>query len=1242
MKELLNLRTLPRILPVHFRRVRMPPQQQTLKINIPGYTFHDLFKPEKLANLTSVFFQRVETSDRALWERFKSYRDSAGKGLSEIEISNLLVDLAPHLSSFVQSVFGVTDECSRMKLLAQKDQIILQFKKEFFSRRALKNIKPTDVESLDLEALRAKTKDVLSSLPGLPLDDPELATASAVTGLLEQDRLTKESVPEQSRLYLSQLSNKLRRFPAWSGATPASVDDDTLRGFLHSLLTLFEQWLVAEYYSRSEATKDWITFKLPKPLVYHQLVEIEITDRPLRPAIVGPEDRYRHRDGFDLTDARFSERDVESEVDYCIICHERGKDSCSRGLHDKTGYRKNPLGYTLKGCPLDQKISESHALKSRGDVIGALALIAIDNPMCPGTGHRICNDCMKACIYQKQEPVNIPQIETRILTDVLNLPWGFEIYSLLTRWNPLNIHRPHALPYNGKKILVVGLGPAGYTLAHYFLNEGYGVVGIDGLKIEPLPPDLAGSPETPFQPLKDFAAIYKKLSERILLGFGGVSEYGITVRWDKNFLTVVYLNILRREHFRLYDGVRFGGTLSVDDVWAMGVDHVCLASGAGKPTFVTMKNNLIRGIRKASDFLMALQLTGAGKRESLANLQVRLPALVIGGGLTAIDTATELMAYYPVQVEKIKHRYDVLVKELGVDKIRSQFSAEQLGILDTYLDHAEKIKKERARAGEANEDPDFISLVRSWGGVQIFYRKSLLDSPAYRLNHEEVVKSLEEGITFVESMSPTEAVADEFGALKEMVFERQQAINGKWKSSGETFRIPARALFVAAGTVPNVMYEREHPGTFELDEWNQYFQSYGISNDGGLHLAQSSEDEHGFFTSYERNGKFVTFYGDNHPEYAGNVVKAMASAKTGYKKVIDLFGNQPSSEEGKNHQALSAEWRTFVGHLDSELRATVEHVERLTPTIVEIVVRAPRAARQFEPGQFYRLQNYETDSPVIDGSLLMMEGIALTGAWVDKERGLVSLIALEVGASSRLCSTLKPGQRVVLMGPTGCPTEIEENSTVLLLGGGLGNAVLFSIAKAYKQKNSKVIYFAGYKKKEDFYKREEIEASTDVVIYSVDSGDLIETRRPQDKTYRGNIIQAMIAYAKSELGPTPIPLDAARRIIAIGSDRMMNAVAQARHTVLKPYINEHHIGIASINSPMQCMMKAICAQCLQRHVDPETGKEEFVFSCVNQDQLMDEVDFSNLNARLQANGVMEKISAQWLELLFRKHTIERV
>ena len=80
---------------------------------------------------------------------------------------------------------------------------------------------------------------------------------------------------------------------------------------------------------------------------------------------------------------------------------------------------------------------------------------------------------------------------------------------------------------------------------------------------------------------------------------------------------------------------------------------------------IPMKNGLARGVRQASDFLMALQLTGAAKSNSLANLQLRMPIVVIGGGLTAIDTATESMAYYVVQVEKFLERYETLVAEKG-------------------------------------------------------------------------------------------------------------------------------------------------------------------------------------------------------------------------------------------------------------------------------------------------------------------------------------------------------------------------------------------------------------------------------------------------------------------------------------------------------------------------------------------------------------------------------------------------
>ena len=332
-----------------------------------------------------------------------------------------------------------------------------------------------------------------------------------------------------------------------------------------------------------------------------------------------------------------------------------------------------------------------HALKREGRSVAALAMIMVDNPMCPATGHRICNDCMKGCIYQKQDPVDIPQIETRCLTDVLDLPWGVEIYELLARWNPLRARQWLPRPYNGLKALVCGMGPAGFTLAHHLLMEGFAVVGTEGLKIEPLARALIDNP------IRDWDTLEEALDERVMLGFGGVAEYGITVRWDKNFLKLIYLSLLRRSHFQVFGGVRFGGTVTVEDAWAMGFDHVAIAVGAGLPQALPIPGSLARGMRQANDFLMALQLTGAAKRNSLANLQVRLPAVVIGGGLTGVDTATEVLAYYVVQVEKLLERYEILVATHGEGVVRVGLDEESLHTLDEYLAHGRALRAERAR-----------------------------------------------------------------------------------------------------------------------------------------------------------------------------------------------------------------------------------------------------------------------------------------------------------------------------------------------------------------------------------------------------------------------------------------------------------------------------------------------------------------------------------------------------------------
>ena len=493
------------------------------------------------------------------------------------------------------------------------------------------------------------------------------------------------------------------------------------------------------------------------------------------------------------------------QAHYCIKCHNQGKDSCSTGLKEKDGaFKKSVFGVTLAGCPLEEKISEMNLVKQRGNSIGALAIVTVDNPMCAATGHRICNDCMKSCVFQKQEPVDIPQVETRTLKDVLELPWGFEIYSLLTRWTPLDFERPVPRPDSGYKVLVVGLGPAGFTLAHHLMNDGHTVAAVDGLKIEPLSADISGvdalGNRVPFRPIHDVNELYESLDNRVMAGFGGVAEYGITVRWNKNFLKVIRLLLERRTQFAMFGGVRFGGTLTIESAFELGFDHVALCAGAGRPTVIPMKNGLTRGVRQASDFLMALQLTGAAKHNSVANLQLRMPIVVIGGGLTAIDTATESLAYYVVQVEKFLERYEVLIAEKP--DLRAQWSKEETETADEFIAHARAIRAERALAAQQGREPNLIGLLDSWGGVTIAYRRRLIDSPSYTLNHEEVALALQEGIRFAENLTPESVEVDRYGHAAALIVTN---------AARESVRLPAKAILVAAGTQPNTVLGREDP-----------------------------------------------------------------------------------------------------------------------------------------------------------------------------------------------------------------------------------------------------------------------------------------------------------------------------------------------------------------------------------------------------------------------------------------------
>ncbi|HQU15192.1 MAG TPA: pyridine nucleotide-disulfide oxidoreductase [Gammaproteobacteria bacterium] len=1152
-------------------------------IRLPGLTFRDLFQVDGLRRLDQAFQDHLAAHDAGLKTRLADLHEAAAAPPS-LEYSELLLALAPHLESFIGILFGIESELAAQQERVLAHDPVMAFKKEFVLKRArrYRGAFPETFAALDAW-LGSRLQTAESNVT-----DRELAVARFAVEALREPQVNADTL------------DRLTRWCALALNAPEA---------------------------RARVT-GWVAFRLPQPVDPGQLVTLQPVPGDPAGRMESDPTKFRKRDGFKLTDLRMPLRAVQAEVHYCVYCHDHDGDFCSKGFPEKKGkpelgLKVNALGSVLTGCPLEEKISEMHCLQRDGHTLAALAVVMVDNPMVPATGHRICNDCMKGCIYQKQDPVNIPEIETRVLTDVLNLPWGVEIYDLLTRWNPLRHRQYRMQAYNGRKVLIAGLGPAGFTMAHHLTMEGCAVVGIDGLKIEPLPESLLQGP------VRDYGDLGESLDRRINYGFGGVAEYGITVRWDKNFLKLIYLTLARRPTFQAFGGVRLGGTVTLEDAWQLGFDHVCNACGTGLPRVIPMGNSLARGMRQASDFLMALQLTGAAKADSLANLQVRLPAVVIGGGLTAVDTATEVQAYYIVQVEKLLARHEELVERFGAEKILARLDDEGRATLEEFLEHGRAVRAERRRAAAAGAVPDFVPLLREWGGVTLVYRRGMNESPAYLRNHEEIIKALEEGVYYAEGLEPLRAELNAYGHVSALVCRRRKQHEGRWLATTEESSLPARAIFVAAGAVPNTIYEREHPGTFELD--GNHFLPH-VCHRRDLQPVQSvqhcKEAEFGPFTSYRDESRCVTFIGDTHPAFHGSVVKAVASALRSYPQVMHAL------EEGRPADDCSeAAYQAFRSELADLLTPRVHRINLDNPSVVELEIRAPLAARNFRPGQFYRLQTFEGLSPVVHATRLQIPLQTVSGAGVDGDN--IRLFVLRGGANPRLAAALKPGQPLVLMGPAGAPTPIEPGRTVLVIAGRWGAAVMFSLGRALRAAGDRVLYMATFRSADELYYQEELEAGADRIVWATAQEPRIESRRPQDiSVVNGNVLDLIRRYGDGALEPdgaSPIPLQAVDEIMVMGSTGLLRGLQVALKGELQRYFRSDVQAMGTVGSPMQCMLQGVCAQCLQWQIDPETGERtRAVFSCAMQDQPLFWIDLDNLAARQSQNRLQDYLSDLWL------------
>jgi len=317
----------------------------SLALGISGYTFADLHEPERLSSLYDRFCEEVSAENEALWAEWDEYRRNPDAARPPVALSNLIVAMAPYVSRFVTRLFDVGGPGDAVVERTRAQDDLFRFKVDFVRRRVLPLLKSA-VPVVSAEADEETIRRLLSGSGEPDGGDLELSIARLGCALLDREKTEKE-------------------------ATAASLD-------------ALKRWCAARIHDPAYAR--WVIFRFPENVDYWHLVDSTRPFPELPEAMYGPERRLRRRDGFKLTDARWREREVLSEIHYCVLCHERDKDSCSKGLHqpakgspDKPApIAVNPLGIALEGCPLDEKISEMHTLRRAGDALGALAVVAIE------------------------------------------------------------------------------------------------------------------------------------------------------------------------------------------------------------------------------------------------------------------------------------------------------------------------------------------------------------------------------------------------------------------------------------------------------------------------------------------------------------------------------------------------------------------------------------------------------------------------------------------------------------------------------------------------------------------------------------------------------------------------------------------------------------------------------------------------------------------------------------------------
>ena len=260
--------------------------------------------------------------------------------------------------------------------------------------------------------------------------------------------------------------------------------------------------------------------------------------------------------------------------------------------------------------------------------------------------------------------------------------------------------------------------------------------------------------------------------------------------------------------------------------------------------------------------------------------------------------------------------------------------------------------------------------------------------------------------------------------------------------------------------------------------------------------------------------------------------------------------------------------------------------DELSPDVFAMDIEAPRVAKKAQAGQFIVLRVDEKG-----------ERIPLTIANFNRDTGVVNIVFQVIGASTMALAALNAGDSLLdFVGPLGKPSKIKKfNGTVVVVGGGIGVAPTFPIARAMKEAGNKVIAIMGAKTKDILIMEAEMQAVTDEIMITTDDGS------------RG--IKGFVTYAVEELYKRGENI---AQVTAIGPVIMMKSVADVTRKLAIPTV-------VSLN-PIMVDGTGMCGGCRV------TIGEETKFACVDGPEFDGHlVDFKGLMSRQRMYRDLEQI-----------------